>query len=145
MQAVLLIWTDGRVRVPLGVRLWRKGGRSKVELAAELLREAHRRGLSPEYVLFDSWYAASTLLHLLADLGWKYVARLKSNRLFDGRPVRDRWPHRFGPGSGSAAEDRPRVLRRQRRAALLRLERHRPLVSGTQAALSCPAADRRGL
>jgi hypothetical protein len=100
MQVVLLVWTDGRVRVPLGLRLWQKGGRSKVELAAELLREAHRRGLSPEYVLFDSWYAASTLLHLLADLGWKYVARLKSNRLFEGRPVRDRWPHRFGRAVG---------------------------------------------
>jgi putative transposase len=100
MQVVLLVWTDGRRRVPLGLRLWQKGGRSKVELAAELLREAHRRGVRPEYVLFDSWYAASTLLHLLADLGWKYVARLKSNRLFDGRPVRERWPHRFGRAAG---------------------------------------------
>jgi hypothetical protein len=100
MQVVLLVWTDGRRRVPLGLRLWQKGGRSKVELAAELLREAHRRGVRPEYVLFDSWYAASTLLHLLADLDWKYVARLKSNRLFEGRPVRERWPHRFGRAAG---------------------------------------------
>jgi hypothetical protein len=23
---VLLVWTDGRVRIPLGLRLWRKGG-----------------------------------------------------------------------------------------------------------------------
>ena len=98
MQVVLLIWTDGRVKVPLGLRLWQKGGRSKVELAAELLREARRRGLRPEYVLFDSWYAAATLLHLLADLGWRYVARLKSNRRFAGQPVRERWPHRFGRG-----------------------------------------------
>jgi hypothetical protein len=100
MQVVLLVWTDGQVRVPLGLRLWQKGGRSKVELAAELLREAHRRGLRPEYVLFDSWYAASSLLHLLAGMGWKYVARLKANRLFDGRSVRDHWPYRFGRGVG---------------------------------------------
>ena len=100
MQVVLLVWTNGRVRVPLGLRLWQKGGRSKVELAAQLLREAARRGLSPECVLFDSWYAASSLLHLLAGMGWKYVARLKSNRLFEGRPVRDRWPHRFGRAAG---------------------------------------------
>jgi hypothetical protein len=38
-QLVLLVWTDGRVRVPLGMRLWKKGGHSKVELAAQLLRE----------------------------------------------------------------------------------------------------------
>jgi hypothetical protein len=95
-QVVLLIWTDGRVRVPLGIRLWRRGSYSKVELAAHLLREAERRGMRPEYVLFDSWYAAASLLHLLERLGWKYVARLKSNRLFEGQAVRVMWPHRFG-------------------------------------------------
>lgn len=86
-QVVLLIWTDGQVRVPLGVRLWRKGSYSKVELAAHLLREAERRGIKPQYVLFDSWYAAASLLHLLEGFGWKYVARLKSNRLFEGQVV----------------------------------------------------------
>ncbi len=100
MQVVLLIWTDGRVTVPLGVRLWRRGGKSKVELAAELLREARRRGMRPKYVLFDSWYAAATLVHLLDGLGWKYVARLKSNRLFAGPAVRARWRQRFGRGVG---------------------------------------------
>jgi hypothetical protein len=100
MQVVLLIWTDGQVKVPLGLRVWHKGARSKVELAAELLREAKRRGLCPQYVLFDSWYAASTLLHLLAEMEWKYVARLKSNRLFEGVAVREHWHHRFGRGVG---------------------------------------------
>ena len=99
-QVVLLVWTDGRVRVPLGIRLWKKGGYSKVELAAQLLREAERRGIRPEYVLFDSWYAAASLLHLLESMGWKYVARLKANRLFEGQKVRQRWPHRFGRAVG---------------------------------------------
>jgi len=71
MQVVLLIWTDGRVKVPLGLRLWRKGGCSKVALAAELLREARRRGMRPKYVLFDSWYTAATRLHLTTELGGK--------------------------------------------------------------------------
>lgn len=88
------------MRVPVGMRLWKKGGSSKVELAAQLLREAERRGMRPEYVLFDSWYAAASLLHLLQSLGWKYVARLKSNRLFEGQAVRERWPHRFGRDVG---------------------------------------------
>lgn len=99
-QVVLLVWTDGQVRVPLGIRLWKKGGYSKVELAAQLLREAERRGIRPAYVLFDSWYAAASLLHVLERMGWKYVARLKANRLFDGRAVRSMWPHRYGRAKG---------------------------------------------
>ncbi len=109
-QVVLLIWTDGVVRVPLGLRLWKKGGYSKVELAAQLLREAKRRGMRPEYVLFDSWYAAASLLHLLESLGWKYVARLKSNRLFEGKAVRLRWPHRFGRGVGRLRQVKHEVV-----------------------------------
>ena len=95
-QVVLLVWTDGRMRVPVGMRLWRRGGDSKVELAAQLLREAQRRGIKPKYVLFASWYAGAALLHLLENLGWKYVARFTSNRSFEGATVRAPWPHRFG-------------------------------------------------
>ena len=34
---VLWVWTDGIGRLPLGLRLWRKGGSSKYALALELL------------------------------------------------------------------------------------------------------------
>jgi len=30
---VWLIWTNGTLRIPLGIRLWRKGGASKFQLA----------------------------------------------------------------------------------------------------------------
>jgi hypothetical protein len=40
---VLLVWTNGLVRVPLGIRLWRKGGPSKSALALELLSYAPNR------------------------------------------------------------------------------------------------------
>jgi hypothetical protein len=100
MQVVLLVWTDGHRKVPVGMRLWQKGGKSKVALAEEMLREARARGVAPKYVLFDSWYAAATLLNLLDGFGWKYVARLKSNRLLDSVAVRERWPHRFGRRCG---------------------------------------------
>ncbi len=83
MQVVVLIWTDGKWRVPLGIRIWRKGGKSKLKLAEELLWEARRRGLSPIYVLFDSWYGGESLLNLLASFGWQYITKAKRNRLFD--------------------------------------------------------------
>jgi hypothetical protein len=42
-SVVLLIWTDGRVRLPLGIRLWHQGGPSKLALALELLSYARNR------------------------------------------------------------------------------------------------------
>jgi putative transposase len=100
MQVVLLIWTDGRRKIPLSMRLWQKGGKSKVELAQEMLLEAAERGIAPKYVLFDSWYTSRSILNLLADLGWKYAARIKSNRLLDGERISQKWPQRFGQASG---------------------------------------------
>jgi DDE superfamily endonuclease len=71
MQVVLLLWTDGKWKVPLGIRLWRKGGPSKIELAMGVLSQAQRRGLQPAYVLADSGYAAAQMLNLLDRWGWR--------------------------------------------------------------------------
>lgn len=75
-----------------------------------MMREARARGFKPECVLFDSWYAAATLLNLLAEFGWKYIARLKSNRLLDGVAVRERWRHRFGRRRGQLRKVTHEVL-----------------------------------
>ena len=37
LSLVLLVWTNGTLRLPLGRRLWHKGGASKYVLALELL------------------------------------------------------------------------------------------------------------
>jgi putative transposase len=71
MQVVGLLWTDGKWKVPVGVRLWRQGGPSKVELALGLLSRARHRGLQPAYVLCDSWYAAAQSLKRLEGWGWR--------------------------------------------------------------------------
>jgi putative transposase len=101
MQVVMLFWTDGKWKVPLGIRLWRKGGPSKIEWAIGLLSQAQRWGLQPAYILCDSWYAAAQLLNLLDRWGWKYVARLKSNRKLDKVALRTKWPHRYGQAQGN--------------------------------------------
>jgi putative transposase len=110
MQVVLLLWTDGKWKVPGGIRLWRKGGPSKVELAIGLLRQARRRGLQPAYILSDSWYAAAQLLNLLDGWGWQYVVRLKSNRKFSEHALRATWPHRYGHARGELRGVEHRVL-----------------------------------
>lgn len=101
MQVVLLLWTNGKWKVPVGIRLWRKGGPSKVELAIGLLRQARRRGLQPAYVLCDSWDAAAQILNLLDGWEWRYVLRLKSNRKFGDRSLRTTWPQRYGHARGA--------------------------------------------
>ena len=68
LSLVLLVGTNGTVRIPLGMRLWHKGGASKYALALELLSEARTHlGCRPEYVLFDAWYPAKTLLKRIRD------------------------------------------------------------------------------
>jgi putative transposase len=89
LSLVLLVWTNGTVRIPLGMRLWQRGGPSKYELALELLSYARNRlRCRPAYVLFDAWYPSKALLKRIRDYGWYFVCRLKRNRRFNGQPLR---------------------------------------------------------
>ena len=98
---VLLVWTDGTRRVPLGMRLWRKGGPSKYELALELLSYARNRlHCQPEYVLFDAWYPSKALLKRIHDYAWYFVCRLKKNRRFNGQALRTYRRHPYWAETG---------------------------------------------
>src|SRR5919109_4378846 len=89
LSVVLLVWTDGTLRIPLSMRLWHKGGPSKYALALELLSYARNRlRCHPEYVLFEAWYPSKALLKRIRDYGWYFVCRLKKNRRFNGQPLR---------------------------------------------------------
>lgn len=87
---VLLVWTDGEIRIPLSFRLWQKGGLSKFDLALDLLSYARNKlKLKPDFVLFDSWYASKKVLKRIKDYGWYFVTQLKKNRLFNGKQIRE--------------------------------------------------------
>jgi len=89
VSVVLLVWTDGQVRIPLAFRVWHKGGASKYDLALELLSYARNRlKCKPAFVLFDSWYPSKHLLKRIRDYGWYCVCQLKKNRRFEGRALR---------------------------------------------------------
>jgi putative transposase len=101
LSVVLLVWTNGTVRIPLAMRLWRKGGPSKYALALELLSYARNRlRCRPEYVLFDAWYPSKALLKRIRDYGWYFVCRLKKNRRFNGQPLRLYRRHPYWTASG---------------------------------------------
>jgi hypothetical protein len=46
-----------------------------------MLLMARARGFAPRYVLFDGWYASLENLKQVRDLGWRWLTRLKGNRL----------------------------------------------------------------
>ena len=110
MSVVLLVWTDGKRKVPLGIRIWQKGSSSKVVLAEELLEQARSSAISPDFVLFDSWYSSKSILHLLDDFGWSYICRAKRNRLFEGIKIGKRFRHRFGREIGHLKGVRHQIL-----------------------------------
>ena len=96
VSVVLLVWTDGEVRIPVGYRVWHKGGPSKVDLALELLSYARNRlKCQPQFVLFDSWYPAKRLLKRLKDYGRYFVCQLKKSRLFEGVALHAYRPHPY--------------------------------------------------
>jgi len=89
MTVVLLMWTDGVFRMPLAIRIWYKGWKTKPELALELLSEIRNKlDWKPLYVTFDAFYATKGILKRLDDYGWAYVSRIASNRHFEGAKVR---------------------------------------------------------
>jgi hypothetical protein len=56
LSLVLLVWTKGTGRRPLGLRLWHTGGPAKSDLALEWRSYArHRLRCHPAYVLFEAW------------------------------------------------------------------------------------------
>ncbi len=89
IQVVLLIWSNGRISLPVGFHLYRgKDKTSKHDLALQLLRKARWLGIEPEYVLFDSWYASTKVLSFIREQGWHFVTRLRKNRSLNGKQLR---------------------------------------------------------
>ena len=101
MNVVLVIWTDGKRKVPIGMRVWEKGKRSKIELACEMFSQVRCDGVKPVYVLFDSWYSCNKLLNLLDSFGWHYIGRAKVNRVLEKVKIGRAFRHRFGRKVGS--------------------------------------------
>jgi Transposase DDE domain len=88
VSVVLLVWTDGQIRIPRAFRLWHKGGPSQCTLALALLSSARNRlRCKPQFVFFDSWYPSKPLLKRLRDYGWSLVCQLKKNRRCEGKPL----------------------------------------------------------
>jgi putative transposase len=96
INLLTLLWTDGDRYLPCDYRLYEKAtdGLSKNAHFRALVQTAHARGFTPECVVFDGWYSGLDNLKQLRTLNWRWLTRLKSNRLVnpDGtgqRPLAD--------------------------------------------------------
>jgi len=83
INLVNLLWTNLEKCVPVDYRIYQKeiDGKTKNDLFIELLKKALKRGFSPLYLLFDSWYSSMENLKFIQSNGLKFICNLKSNRI----------------------------------------------------------------
>ena len=83
INLLTLLWTDGEALIPCDFRVYDKpmGGHTKNGSFREMLLRAGERGFKPGCVLFDNWYSSLGNLKTLRGLGWRWLTRLKANRL----------------------------------------------------------------
>lgn len=85
LDLVLITWSNGKVNIPLAIKVYqKKNGKTRIDLAIELLEYAHFLGIKPKYVAFDSWYSANKVLKTVIGFGWKFVTQVKRNRKING-------------------------------------------------------------
>jgi len=85
-----LLWTgtSNSDHLPVDYRLYDPAtdGKTKNQHFQEMAKTASFRGLSPEYVLFDSWYTSLDNLKLVRQLGWQWLGGLRKNRVVSTGP-----------------------------------------------------------
>lgn len=83
IDIVNLIWTDGEKIIPIDYRVYdpTRDGKTKNDHAQEMLNQAKKRSLQPQYVLMDAWFTSIGNLKAIEHHGWKWIGELKSNRL----------------------------------------------------------------
>lgn len=113
IRIVVILWSNGLIKVPIAFAIWHKKGKpdkrnkrpvgrpsreilkhkSKNEIARTLLKWIQHRGMNPEYVTFDNWYASKDNLRFIQkNLKWTFYTKLKSNTKlhWEGRRLQTR-------------------------------------------------------
>lgn len=89
LDIVMLAWSDGKITIPLAIRVYQKSsGKTKIDLALELLQYSKFLDLKPKYITFDCWYAADKILKKIEKLGWIFITQIKKNRKINGTQAR---------------------------------------------------------
>lgn len=80
---ITLVWTDGIVTFPIDYRIYDKDGdhKTKNDHLRDMPRTSSKRGFTPNFVMFDSWYSGIENLKFVDSLGWNWFTRVKKNRM----------------------------------------------------------------
>lgn len=96
LDIVMLAWSDGKTTIPLAIRVYQKNnGKTKIDLALELLGYAKLLDLKPRYITFDCWYAADKVLKEIEEFGWIFITQVKKNRKINGIQARRLFPNPY--------------------------------------------------
>lgn len=96
LNIVLLAWSNGKVTIPLAIKVYHKeSGKTKIDLALELIEIAISLKIKPKYITFDSWYAADKILKKLDKLDWTFVTQIKKNRKLNNVQVKKLFPNPY--------------------------------------------------
>lgn len=80
---ITLIWTDGIVSFPIDYRVYDKkiDDKTKNDHLLDMALTAYKRGFTPSFIMFDSWYSGNENLKFINRLGWNFFTRVKKNRM----------------------------------------------------------------
>ena len=83
INLLTLLWTDGDALLPADDRRSDRAtdGLTKHDHFRVLLVTAQQRDFRPACVVFDRWYASRDNLKAVRNAGWRWLTRLKGNRL----------------------------------------------------------------
>src|SRR5438477_6519434 len=88
---VVIAWTNTRITIPLGWKIYRKdSGKTKIDLALELIQYTlFILRITPKAFLFDSFYASETILKYLINHKQIFYSQLPKNRTLDHMPLKE--------------------------------------------------------
>jgi len=90
MRVVMLVWTNGLIKIPVGFKLWHKQGsaylrehgmayQTKHQLARQLVIDTLAAQVPFDYLTFDSWYASKDNIQWLCEQEIRFVTVLPCN------------------------------------------------------------------
>ena len=92
INLITLLWTDGERYLPVDFRIYNKSadGLTKNDHFLSMLNTAAERGFTPEFTLFDTWYASLENLKFIRSLDRLRPTRLECSRRINPDKIKNR-------------------------------------------------------